>query len=131
MIADGCRLCKYVLADVHNNGPSPYRCTNQDSPRFGEETTEGCSEYEQFNSRPDISFKDALEKLVMMPRGAYTDYFFLFGKPNETSRPFYCITFTDNKQMFEYREAMLRCFDELMKLKEEAGDFEKVKEEEE
>lgn len=29
----------------------------------------------------------------------------------------------DNKQMLEYRDALDRCFDELMKLKREAGDF--------
>ena len=71
------------------------------------------------------TLEDALNTLIILPVGAYPDYFFLFGKEGETKRPFYCVSFTDNKQMFEYREAMMRCFEELMKMKEADGDFAK------
>lgn len=100
-----------------------YWCVNQDSSCFGQKTGCGCDKYERFNPKPDMSFKDALETLLMMPDGAYPDYWFKFGKTDEVSRPFYCISFKGNKQMFDYRDAMMRCFEELMKLKEEAGDF--------
>ena len=122
---DKCNGCKYVIADVHSraSGCDPYLCTNQDSQNFGKKVGAGCESYEKFKPRPDMPFKDALETLVTMPKGAYPDYWFLFGKEGETSRPFYCISFESNKQMFEYREAMMRCFEELMKLKTDAGDF--------
>ena len=83
----------------------------------------GCADYDQFDAMPDIPFKDALDQLVMCPKGAYPSWFPLFGREGELHRPFLCITFVDNKQMLEYRDASLRCFDELMKLKKEAGDF--------
>ena len=122
---DKCNLCRYVLMDTHaHDGYEPYRCTNQESPNFGQPTGEGCKEYERFNPRPDMSFKDALETLVMLPHGAYPDYWFKFGKEDEVSRPFYCISFESNNQMNQYQDAMMRCFDELMKMKRAAGDFE-------
>ena len=66
---------------------------------------------------------DQHDQLVMCPKCAYPSWFPLFGREGELHRPFICITFVDNKQMLEYRDASLRCFDELMKLKKEAGDF--------
>lgn len=119
---DKCKLCRYVIADTHARGAG-YLCTNQDSPHFGHPVGMGCDGYKRFDPKPNISFKDALETLVMLPKGAYNDYFFKFGKADECSRPFYCISFTDNNQMFEWRDAVMRCFEELMKLKKESGDF--------
>lgn len=120
-----CQGCKYVLADTHKESKITYRCTNQESENFGKSVTElsGCAGYDRFNPRPDMPFKDALDQLVMCPKGAYPSWFFLYGREGELHRPFMCITFVDNKQMLEYRDALLRCFDELMELKMEAGDF--------
>lgn len=120
---DKCNGCKYVIADVYAPAKSPYKCVNQDSQCFGQEVGNGCSEYERFEPKPDMPFKDALEMLVMMPKGAYPDWFFRFGKTGEPKRPFYCISFESNKQMYQFRDAMMRCFEELMKLKTDAGDF--------
>lgn len=119
---DKCKLCRYVIADTHARG-SKYLCTNQDSPNFGHPVGTGCEGYKRFEPKPNIGFKDALETLVMLPKGAYNDYFFKFGKADEYSRPFYYISFTDNNQMYEWRDAVTRCFAELMKLKKESGDF--------
>lgn len=123
MNKDKCKNCKYVLMDTHVDGMEPYRCVNQDSPHFGQAVGAGCDGFDRFNPRPDMPFKDALQMLIMLPEGSYSDYWFKFGKPDEISRPFYSISFKDNKQMFEWRDAMMRCFDELMRLKQEAGDF--------
>lgn len=121
---DKCKGCKYVIADINAKGPDPYRCVNQGSPNFGEKTGKGCELYERFNPKPDMPFKDALEKLILMDE-AYPNYFFKFGKPDESSRPFYWLSFKDNKQMLEWRDAMGVCFQELMRMKKEAGDFDK------
>lgn len=119
-----CQGCKYVIADTTINRLC-YRCTNQESENFGKSVTElsGCDGYDRFNPRPDMPFKDALHQLVMYPEGAYTSWHFKFGNEGEISRPALFISFVDNKQMLEYRDALDRCFDELMKLKREAGDF--------
>lgn len=119
-----CQGCKYVIADTRKKRCC-YRCTNQESESFGKSVTElaGCDGYDRLNPRPDMPFKDALDQLVMNPPGTYGSWFFNFGDEGELSRPFMCITFVDNKQMLEYRDALERCFDELMKLKREAGDF--------
>ena len=121
-----CQGCKYVLADTHKESKSTYRCTNQESENFGKSVTElaGCDGYDRFNPRPDMPFKDALDQLVMGQDGSYKSWFFKFGDEGEISRPALFISFVDNKQMLEYRDALDRCFDELMKLKREAGDFE-------
>lgn len=120
-----CKGCKYVLADTTYRKGNGYYCINQYSENFGRDVKElcGCADYDQFDAMPDIPFKDALDQLVMGPKGAYPSWFPLFGREGELHRPFLCITFVDNKQMLEYRDASLRCFDELMKLKKEAGDF--------
>ena len=120
-----CKGCKYVLADTTYRKGNGYYCINQNSENFGRDVKElsGCADYDQFDAMPDIPFKDALDQLVMGPKGAYPSWFPLFGREGELHRPFLCITFVDNKQMLEYRDASLRCFDELMKLKKEAGDF--------
>lgn len=122
-----CQGCKYVLADTHKESKITYRCTNQDSENFGkpivEATSAGCDGYDRFNPRPDMPFKDALDQIVMGQDGSYKSWFFKFGDEGEISRPAMFISFVDNKQMLEYRDALLRCFDELMKLKKEAGDF--------
>ena len=120
-----CQGCKYVLADTHKESKITYRCTNQESENFGKSVTElaGCDGYDRFNPRPNMPFKDALDQLVMGQEGSYKSWFFKFGDEREISRPFMCITFVDNKQMLEYRDAIDRCFDELMKLKTAAGDF--------
>ena len=127
-----CQGCKYVIADTTGENRSTYRCTNQESENFGTDIIEaaspGCAGYDRFNPRPDMHFKDALDQLVMNPEGSYVSWFFKFGNEGELRRPAMFISFVDNKQMLEYRDAIDRCFDELMKLKREAGDF---KEEEE
>lgn len=129
-MSDTCKLCRFVLADTKGDGK--YRCANQDSPRFGQETgpgwcdgnyAGGCPNYEEYIVMPDMSFKDALEQLVMLPKGAYPTWFFKFGQQGELRRPFYGISFEDNKQMLDWRDAHTVCFDVLMKLKKEAGDF--------
>ena len=119
-----CQGCKYVLADTQTDRCC-YRCTNQESENFGKSVTElaGCAGYDRFNPRPDMPFKDALDMLVMGQEGSYKSWFFKFGDDGEISRPAMFISFVDNKQMLEYRDALDRCFDELMKLKTEAGDF--------
>lgn len=121
-----CQGCKYVIADTTKNRRC-YRCTNQESENFGkpivEATSAGCDGYDRFNPRPDMPFKDALEQIVMGQDGSYKSWFFKFGNEGELSRPAMFISFVDNKQMLEYRDALDRCFDELMKLKTAAGDF--------
>lgn len=119
----GCSLCRYVLANVNKPGKGGYYCTNQDSEKFGQEAKGGCDLYHRFNARPDMPFKDALETIVMCPKGAYPHHFFKFGEEGETKRPFYCLSFETNAQMLDWQEALMRCFDELMRLKKEAGDF--------
>jgi len=122
-----CQGCKYVLADTNKESAITYRCTNQESENFGKPivkaTSAGCDGYDRFNPRPDMPFKDALDQLVMGQDGSYKSWFFKFGDEGEISRPALFISFVDNKQMLEYRDALDRCFDELMKLKREAGDF--------
>ena len=121
---NGCKMCRYGLADTRTRPRgNDYYCTNEDSPRFGEKAEGGCKHYHRFNARPDMSFKDALDMIIMCPKGAYTYQFFKFGDEGEAKRPFACISFESNKQMHDWREAHMRCFDELMRLKEEAGDF--------
>ena len=122
MKATGCQLCKFVSADTRQSG-CPYLCTNQDSPNFGKPTVDGCEEYERFRATPDMSFKEALECVVLPSDGTYTYWRFLFDGKDELNNPYYCISFADNKQMHRYRDALSVCFDMLMKLKEEAGDF--------
>ena len=121
-----CQGCKYVIADTQTDRCC-YRCTNQESENFGkavlEVTSAGCDGYDRFNPRPDMPFKDALDQLVMGQDGSYKIWFFKFGDEGEISRPAMFLSFVDNKQMLEYRDALDRCFDELMKLKREAGDF--------
>lgn len=119
-----CDLCRFCLADVHSNRNS-YYCTNQDSEYFGKDVwnLDKCDKHERFNPAPDMSFKDALEIIIMGPPGSYPSSFPKFGKEGEVSRPLICRTFTDNRQMLDYEEAHMRCFDELMRLKKEAGDF--------
>lgn len=120
-----CQGCKYFLADTHNESRTQFRCANQDSKKFGHEVPQPgvCDKHDRFNPRPDMPFKDALDQIVMGPDGSYKSWFFKFGNEGELSRPAMFISFVDNKQMLEYRDAMDRCFDELMKLKTEAGDF--------
>lgn len=120
-MSETCELCRFKLANIRGDGK--YRCANQDGPRFGQEAEGGCPQYDRFNPKPDMSFKDALEILLMLPKGAYPGYFFKFGQQGETQRPFLYISFVDNKQMNEWRDAHMVCFDELMRLKREAGDF--------
>lgn len=121
-----CKYCKYVIADTQTDRPC-YRCTNQESKNFGKPIVEvksaGCDRYDRYNHAPDMPFKDALYQLVMGPEGSYKSWFFKFGNEGELSRPAMFISFVDNKQMLEYRDAIDRCFDELMKLKTAAGDF--------
>ena len=130
-MSDTCKLCRFVLANTRGDGK--YRCANQESPRFGQKTgpdfcndnySGGCPQYAEFDPMPDMSFKDALELLVMLPRGAYPTWFFKFGQQGELKRPFYVISFENNKQMLDWRDAHQVCFDELMRIKREAGDFE-------
>ena len=120
-----CEHCKYFLADTHGESKIQFRCANQESENFGKEVQQpgGCDKRERFNPVPDMPFKDALDQLVMGPDGSYKSWFFKFGNEGELSRPAMFISFVDNKQMLEYRDALDRCFDELMKLKTEAGDF--------
>lgn len=120
---NGCEHCRYVCADSHGKWDG-YRCSNQDSPRFGEIVGKGCDDFERFNPRPKMSLKDALDKIVMLPKGAYNDWFFKFGKEDEFSRPIMWISFESNKEMYDYRDALEVCFEELMRLKKEDGDFE-------
>lgn len=126
MSAD-CKLCSFKLANVHGGADNSYYCTNQDSPQFGKEAVCGCDGYWKFDPRPQMSVKDALEMVVMLPRGAYPSYFFLFGKEDDLQRPCLFLSFESNRQMLEYREALMRLFDELMRLKREAGDFDEGK----
>lgn len=120
-----CQGCKYVLADTTYRKGNGYYCINQSSENFGRDVKglSGCAGYDRFNPRPDMPFKDALDQIVMGQEGSYKSWFFKFGDEGEISRPALFISFVDNKQMLEYRDALDRCFDELMKLKKEAGDF--------
>ena len=121
-----CQCCKYFLADTHNESRIQFRCANQDSKEFGHKVPQPgvCDKHERFKPVPDMSFKDALDQLVMGPDGSYKSWFFKFGNESKLSRrPAMFISFVDNKQMLEYRDALDRCFDELMKLKTAAGDF--------
>lgn len=122
MDSDKCKLCKYVIAS-NKPGQPWYVCVNQDSPNFGKGVGPGCNEYDKFSARSVNEFKDALETLVMYPHGAYPSHYFLYGNEDDLGRPCIVISFENNKQMMEYRDANLRCFEELMKLKKEAGDF--------
>lgn len=120
-----CQGCNYFLADTHNESRIQFKCVNQESENFGKEVPQpgGCDKHERFKPVPDMSFKDALDQIVMGPDGSYKNWFFKFGNEGELSRPAMFISFVDNKQMLEYRDALDRCFDELMKLKTAAGDF--------
>ena len=123
MSCTDCKGCNFMRADVHHKSSGGYYCINQDSPNFGKEAIYGCSEYEKFNPRPDMSFKDALDMIVMHPHGAYSSYYYLFGREDDFHRPMMCISFETNKQMEKYKEALLVCFDKLMDMKKEDGDF--------
>ena len=59
-----CELCKFKLANIRGDGK--YRCANQDGQRFGQEAEGGCPQYDRFNPKPDMNFKDALEILLML-----------------------------------------------------------------
>ena len=117
-----CELCKYVIASK-KPGPPRYVCVNQDSPNFGKGVGTGCDEYDSFAAKPDMAFKDALEILIMCPQGAYPFHYFLYGDEDDMQRPCIMISFESNKQMMEYKEATMRCFEELMELKRKTGDF--------
>ena len=109
-----CKGCKYVTADIYSPASNPYLCANEDSPNFGEKVGAGCDAYERFEPRPNMSLYDAMKMIIELPNGAYPGWSFRFGRTGESNRPAYFISFESNKQMFLYREAMLRCFEELM-----------------
>lgn len=113
--------CIYVLANMREAGPKGFFCSNDHSPKFGQKAVGGCEMCLQ--SRREMTFKDALEMLLMLPEGATTLHLYRYGNEDDLPNPFAGVTFKDNVQMHDYMSAQLRCVKELLRLKQEAGDF--------
>lgn len=113
--------CIYVIANMRGEGPQGFFCSNDHSPKFGQKAVGGCEMCQQ--SRRKMTFKEAFEMLLMLPEGASTLHLYRYGNEDELINPVAGVTFKDNVQMHDYMSAQLRCFEELMRIKEEAGDF--------
>lgn len=116
-----CIGCRHELADTHNYKDNSYYCTNEKSECFGKETGEGCDLYNQGDW--NMSLKEALEINIFLEEGCYPDFFYRFGGESDPTRPFMWISFPDNEHLDRWRDAHMRLFNELMKIKEEDGDF--------
>ena len=113
--------CVYVIANMREAGPKGFFCSNDHSPKFGQKAVCGCEMCLQ--NRQKMEFKEALEMLLMLPEGATTMHLYRYGDKDELTNPFAGIVFKDNVQMHKYMGAQLRCMEELIRLKKEAGDF--------
>lgn len=113
--------CVYVIANMREAGPKGFFCSNDHSPKFGQKAVCGCEMCLQ--NRQKMEFKEALEMLLMLPEGAFPVHSYRYGKEDELENPFTAVCFKDNVQMHDYLRARLRCMEELIRLKREAGDF--------
>lgn len=120
---DYCHLCRHVISDTHREKDNNYYCVNNNSASFGSVVGFGCEYYERFDARPNMTFKDALAKILLMDdtEGCYPDFWFQFNRDDDISRPFMCISFPDNYTMQEWRDAHMRCFEELMEMETKDG----------
>ena len=120
-MSDSCKNCTFVLMNQREGGTKGFFCSNDHSPKFGQKAQGGCEMCRHYNEK--LSFKDALEILLMLPEGAFPVNSYRYGKEDEMKNPFSAVCFKDNVQMHDYLRARLRCMEELIRLKREAGDF--------
>lgn len=126
----GCDLCRYQLADVWENKSTGFYCANEQSENFGKIVTKygkggcGCEKYEttDYAALKKMPLKEALKKVIQPDDGSHPSHKFNFGKKNYdfiwTAR-----FFKTNKDLLDYKDALLRLFNEMFKLMEEDGDF--------
>ena len=128
-----CTVCRYCIANTGEDTWNGYYCINEQSERFGQVVTKsgtkpagpGCDKYEHTNHKAiqDMSLKDALQMVIMPPLSrSYPFYQFKF-KTTDSNGIWEARFFETNKDLLDYRDAVERLFDELMKLKEQDGDF--------
>lgn len=120
---DYCRGCKHELSNIHAYTDFTYYCTNEKSECFGKPTGDGCDLHTQSDWGDSMSLKEALEINIFLEDGCYPDFFYRFGSEDDPKMPFTFISFPDNEHLDRWRDAHMRLFKELMRLKEEDGDF--------
>ena len=127
---NSCDLCRYQIADVYETPMRGFYCVNEESPHFGEIISEhgkhgiGCKKYEStdYKALMELNLKEALKTVIQPDNGSYPSYKFNFGKPDD-HYVWMAMHFKSNKELLDYRNAMTRLFEELMRLMEEDGDF--------
>ena len=116
-----CALCRFCLYDYERN---EYLCHNEESSNFGailstDRMQESCED--QNDHEYSMSLKEALE--IMVDPDSVKSMFFYHNLPDREENPFVCISFKTNLELERWRDAHLRLFKELMKIKTNDGDF--------
>ena len=116
-----CALCRFCLYDYERN---EYLCHNEESSNFGailstDRMQESCED--QNGHEHSMNLKEALEIMVGIRENK--SMFFYHNLPDREENPFVCISFKTNLELERWRDAHLRLFKELMKIKTNDGDF--------
>ena len=113
-----CGICRYCLYEDYAGG---FLCHNQNSIMYGEYISdighEDCDKW-QGHKYATMSLKDACK--IITQKGQ--PYHFL-GLPEGKTRPFYAVTFKNNDDALDWKDALTRLFGEYMDLAEKDGDF--------
>ena len=122
-----CKLCRYVLADPIANS-CEYHCLCEESPLFGESLGirgegPGCGHYKA-TKYEDMSLLEALKIITCSKEHSGYPTFFHRKNREDDTHPFLAITFETNAQLENWREANIRLFTEVMRLRQENGEFE-------
>lgn len=116
-----CALCRFCL---YNHERNEYLCHNEESSSYGmvlstDKMQESCKD--QNIHEYSMSLKEALE--IMLGIGENKSMFFYHNLPRREENPFVCISFKTNLELERWRDAHLRLFKELMRIKTNDGDF--------
>lgn len=116
-----CALCRFCL---YNHERNEYLCHNEESSSYGmvlstDKMQESCKD--QNIHEYSMSLKEALE--IMLGIGEHKSMFFYHNLPRREENPFVCISFKTNLELERWRDAHLRLFKELMRIKTNDGDF--------
>ena len=125
---DGCKLCRYFMADPVEAPMLGFYCFCENSPLFGkivrkvgEEASPGCECHEKA-TYTEMSLKEAL-KIVTDTDHKITNAAWDHRKDKD-GHPVACLWFKTNEDIENWRDAYCRLFEEAMKYMRTDGEFE-------
>ena len=120
---DICAVCQFC---TYEDGKPPKAfCHNEQSKNYGimlshkDAHKPGCADFSPHIYK-DMSLKDALRIVCTETNGATPVY----NLPSSTCPPFIYYNFENNKQMADWRDAIIKLFSEFIAMAEKDGDFE-------